>query len=48
MFDTGGGSSQFTYGSGDNVTDRFSVNVGAVALTERFGLDKPTSRGGPG
>lgn len=39
VFDTGGGSSQFTYGSGAKVADRFSVNVGAVAYTERFGLD---------
>ena len=36
VFDTGGGSSQFTYGSGASVVDRFSVNVGAVSYTERF------------
>jgi len=40
VFDTGGGSSQFTYGSGAKVEDRFSVNVGAVGYTERYGLDK--------
>jgi exopolyphosphatase/guanosine-5'-triphosphate,3'-diphosphate pyrophosphatase len=39
VFDTGGGSSQFTYGRGSDVVDRFSVNVGAVSYTERFGLD---------
>ncbi len=39
VFDTGGGSSQFTYGSGANVNDRFSVNVGAVGFTEHYGLD---------
>jgi len=39
VFDTGGGSSQFTYGRGSQVVDRFSVNVGAVSYTERFGLD---------
>jgi exopolyphosphatase/guanosine-5'-triphosphate,3'-diphosphate pyrophosphatase len=39
VFDTGGGSSQFTFGSGDEIVERFSVNVGAVANTERFGLD---------
>ena len=39
MFDTGGGSSQFTFGRGGQVDERFSVNVGAVRLTERFGLD---------
>ncbi|HEY7737768.1 MAG TPA: Ppx/GppA family phosphatase [Candidatus Limnocylindria bacterium] len=40
VFDTGGGSSQFTFGSGSRVDERFSVNVGAVKYTEQFGLDK--------
>ncbi len=39
VFDTGGGSSQFTFGQDDQVDDRFSVKVGAVRYTERFGLD---------
>jgi exopolyphosphatase/guanosine-5'-triphosphate,3'-diphosphate pyrophosphatase len=39
VFDTGGGSSQFTFGHGDQVEERFSVDVGAVRFTERFGLD---------
>jgi len=38
VFDTGGGSSQFTFGSGARVAERFSVNVGAVRFTEAFGL----------
>jgi exopolyphosphatase/guanosine-5'-triphosphate,3'-diphosphate pyrophosphatase len=38
VFDTGGGSSQFTFGEGDRVLERFSVDVGAVRYTERFGL----------
>jgi exopolyphosphatase / guanosine-5'-triphosphate,3'-diphosphate pyrophosphatase len=38
VFDTGGGSSQFTFGRGSQVEERFSVNVGAVRYTERFGL----------
>jgi exopolyphosphatase / guanosine-5'-triphosphate,3'-diphosphate pyrophosphatase len=38
VFDTGGGSSQFTFGHGDQVDERFSVNVGAVRFTERYGL----------
>ena len=38
VFDTGGGSSQFTFGQGERVVERFSVNVGAVSYTERFGL----------
>ncbi len=39
MFDTGGGSSQFTFGHGERVDERFSVNVGAARFTERYGLD---------
>jgi exopolyphosphatase/guanosine-5'-triphosphate,3'-diphosphate pyrophosphatase len=39
VFDTGGGSSQFTFGRAREVDERFSVNVGAVRFTERFGLD---------
>jgi len=39
VFDTGGGSSQFTFGQGGHVVERFSVDVGAVRYTERFGLD---------
>ena len=38
VFDTGGGSSQFTFGHGDQVDERFSVDVGAVRFTERFEL----------
>jgi exopolyphosphatase/guanosine-5'-triphosphate,3'-diphosphate pyrophosphatase len=38
VFDTGGGSSQFTFGRGSRVEERFSVDVGAVRYTERFGL----------
>jgi exopolyphosphatase/guanosine-5'-triphosphate,3'-diphosphate pyrophosphatase len=43
VFDTGGGSSQFTFGEGDRVFDRFSVNVGAVRYTERYGLNGAVS-----
>ena len=39
VFDTGGGSTQFTFGQGERVDEHFSVNVGAVRYTERFGLD---------
>ncbi len=38
VFDTGGGSTQFTFGQGSRVDERFSVDVGAVRYTERFGL----------
>ena len=40
VFDTGGGSSQFTFGHADVVEERWSVNVGAVGFSERFGLDQ--------
>ena len=39
VFDTGGGSSQFTFGHGQSVDERFSVNVGAARFTDQFGLD---------
>jgi exopolyphosphatase/guanosine-5'-triphosphate,3'-diphosphate pyrophosphatase len=38
VFDTGGGSSQFTFGRDARVDEQFSVDVGAVRVTERFGL----------
>jgi exopolyphosphatase/guanosine-5'-triphosphate,3'-diphosphate pyrophosphatase len=39
VFETGGGSSQFTFGDERDVDDRFSENVGAARFTEQFGLD---------
>ena len=38
IFDTGGGSTQFTFGHGVKVEEQFSLNVGAVRFTERYGL----------
>jgi exopolyphosphatase/guanosine-5'-triphosphate,3'-diphosphate pyrophosphatase len=38
VFDSGGGSSQFTFGSPDRIEEQFSVDVGAVRFAERFGL----------
>jgi exopolyphosphatase/guanosine-5'-triphosphate,3'-diphosphate pyrophosphatase len=38
IFDTGGGSTQFTFGRGSAVEEQFSLNVGAVRLTEQYGL----------
>jgi exopolyphosphatase / guanosine-5'-triphosphate,3'-diphosphate pyrophosphatase len=38
VFDSGGGSTEFTFGHGERVDERFSVNVGAVGVTERWGL----------
>jgi len=40
VFDTGGGSSQFSFGHDAIVDERFSVDVGAVRYTERHGLDR--------
>ena len=40
VFETGGGSSQFTFGKGDQIDERFSLDLGAVPVTERFGLDR--------
>jgi exopolyphosphatase/guanosine-5'-triphosphate,3'-diphosphate pyrophosphatase len=40
VFETGGGSSQFTFGEDGRVTERFSLDLGAVPVTERFGLDR--------
>jgi exopolyphosphatase / guanosine-5'-triphosphate,3'-diphosphate pyrophosphatase len=39
VFDTGGGSSQFSFGHAAIVDERFSVDVGAVRYTERYRLD---------
>ena len=44
VFDTGGGSSQFTFGHDSTVDERFSVEVGAVRYTERYKLDGVVSR----
>jgi exopolyphosphatase/guanosine-5'-triphosphate,3'-diphosphate pyrophosphatase len=44
VFDSGGGSSQFTFGPPDHVEERFSENVGAVRFAERFGLEAAVSR----
>jgi exopolyphosphatase/guanosine-5'-triphosphate,3'-diphosphate pyrophosphatase len=38
VFDTGGGSSQFTFAHGEVVDERFSLPVGAVRFTEALGL----------
>ena len=38
VFDSGGGSSQFTFGESDRIDEQFSVDVGAVRFAERFGL----------
>ena len=44
VFDSGGGSTQVTIGQGGQVHERFSLNLGAVGLTERFGLAGQTAK----
>lgn len=43
VFDSGGGSTQFTFGRDGQVEEQFSLYVGAVRITEEFGLDGRTS-----
>lgn len=38
VFDSGGGSTQFTFGRDGHVDEQFSVDVGAVRVSEPFGL----------
>ncbi|HEX5006271.1 MAG TPA: hypothetical protein VFV70_04105 [Hyphomonadaceae bacterium] len=45
VFDTGGGSTQFTFGRDGRVDEQFSVNVGAARLTEKFRLDQEVGAG---
>ena len=44
VFDTGGGSTQFTFGRGSEVDEQFSLDIGAVRLTAQFGLGGPITR----
>ena len=43
VLDTGGGSTQLTFGHADTVDEQWSVNVGAVRYTEQFGLHDTVS-----
>ena len=45
VFDTGGGSTQFTFGHGTEVDEQFSLDIGAVRLTAELGLGGPITRG---
>ena len=44
VFDSGGGSSQFTSGSPRGIEEQFSIDLGAVRFTERFGLSGAVER----
>jgi exopolyphosphatase / guanosine-5'-triphosphate,3'-diphosphate pyrophosphatase len=43
IFDTGGGSTEFVFGRGTDVSDRFSLNVGAIRFTEKYALGATVS-----
>jgi len=47
-FDTGGGSTEFVYGKGEKMLKKFSVNLGAVRITEQFFKDDPVASGSVG
>ena len=44
IFDTGGGSTQFTFGHGAAVDEQYSLNIGAVRLTDQYGLGAAIGR----
>ena len=43
VFDTGGGSTEFIYGRGTEMVKRFSVNLGAVRITENYLKSDPVT-----
>ena len=45
IFDTGGGSTEFIFGQGKALKNRFSVNLGAVLITEKHLADDPVKPG---
>ena len=44
VIDIGGGSTEFIIGEGDEVLGARSLKLGAIRLTERFGLEGPVKR----
>ncbi len=44
IFDTGGGSTEFIFGKGDQIEKRFSLNVGAVRYTENILRSDPVTQ----
>lgn len=44
-FDTGGGSTEFVFGHGDEIERRFSIPLGAVRITEEFFAGDPVTPG---
>jgi len=44
IFDTGGGSTEFIFGEGKTVSKRFSVDLGAIRITEKYFKADPVSK----
>ncbi len=44
VFDTGGGSTEFIFGQGDEIVERFSLDVGSRRPTEEFCKSDPVTR----
>jgi len=44
IFDTGGGSTEFIFGEGKAVSKRFSVDLGAIRVTEKYFKADPVSK----
>ena len=44
VFDTGGGSTEFIFGEGEEIVERFSLNVGSRRPTEEFCKSDPVTR----
>ncbi len=43
IFDTGGGSTEFTFGKGRDLKDSISLDIGAIQLTEKYLLSDPVT-----
>lgn len=43
IFDVGGGSTEFIFGSGDQIARKFSLNIGALRLTEEYCKSDPVT-----
>ena len=43
IFDSGGGSTEFIFGSNEHIETRFSLNIGAVLYTEQFLISDPVT-----
>jgi exopolyphosphatase/guanosine-5'-triphosphate,3'-diphosphate pyrophosphatase len=44
VFDSGGGSTEFIFGLRNQITQKISIDIGAVHITEQFFLDDPIKK----